>query len=67
MATGDPDLGGGLLSCRARNGRDGAPREFARGGMARGRKSVDAIAVQAIEAQPSFGQIKAIRGEVFAG
>ena len=35
--------------------------------MARGRKSVDAIAGKAIEAQPSFGQIKPIRGEVFAG
>jgi len=35
--------------------------------MARGRKSIGAIAVQAIEAQPVFGQIKPIRGEVFAG
>jgi hypothetical protein len=39
---------GRRLSCLARNG----------GAAARGRKLLDAVAAQAIEAQPCFGQIK---------
>jgi hypothetical protein len=43
------------LSCFARNGRSPGEESLAA-----------AIAVQAIEAQPAFGQIKPMRGTVFA-
>ena len=43
------------LSCLARNGRSPGEESLAA-----------AIAVQAIEAQPAFGQIKPMRGQVLA-
>ena len=43
------------LSCLARNGRSPGEESL-----------TAAIAVQAIEAQPAFGQIKPMRGQVFA-
>src|SRR6266702_4397792 len=43
------------LSCLARNGRSPGEESL-----------TDAVAVQAIEAQPAFGQIKPMRGQVLA-
>src|SRR6266446_6212801 len=48
-------MAAGRLSCLARNGRSPGEESLAA-----------AIAVQAIEAQPAFGQIKPMRGTVLA-
>jgi hypothetical protein len=48
-------MAAGKLSCLARNGRSPGEESLAA-----------AIAVQAIEAQPAFGQIKPMRGQVLA-
>ena len=48
-------MAAGRLSCLARNGRSPGEESLAA-----------AIAVQAIEAQPAFGQIKPMRGQVLA-
>uniref|UniRef100_E6VQ90 Uncharacterized protein n=1 Tax=Rhodopseudomonas palustris (strain DX-1) TaxID=652103 RepID=E6VQ90_RHOPX len=58
-------MAAGRLSCLARNGRAGPPR-LSRGGRPGEESLTSAIAVQAIEASPAFGQIKPERGEVLA-
>ena len=53
------------LSCLARNGRTGVPQGLARGVESPGKESLTAaVAAEAIEAQPSFGQIKPKRDRV---
>src|SRR5258708_10872451 len=49
-------------------GELGSPRALSRGVASPGEESLTAaIAVQAIEAQPAFGQIEPMRGQVLAG
>jgi hypothetical protein len=49
-------------------GEAGSPRTLSRGVASPGEESFTAaIAVQAIEAQPAFGQIEPMRGQVLAG
>jgi hypothetical protein len=56
------------LSCLARNGRTEVPGALWRGVASPGEENLTAaIAVQAIEAQPAFGQIEPMRGQVLAG
>ena len=57
------------LCCFARNDGDpGSPRGSARGvGVGRGRKSGPAVVALALEAQPSFGQIRPLKRPFGAG
>jgi hypothetical protein len=49
-------------------GEPGSPRDLSRGVESPGEESLAAaIAVQATEAQPAFGQIEPMRGQVLAG
>jgi hypothetical protein len=49
-------------------GEPGSSRALSRGVASPGEESLTAaIAVQAIEAQPAFGQIEPMRGQVLAG